>query len=226
MARPPAGRKCSFPSCGRPHDAGGYCSGHYRQHQQGKALRPIRARAPRHARACASCGHVFVPRSGDHDKCAPCRSVTDHDRVSALRAPAGKKWCKGCQKYKAKRYFKGSTSRCNTCRKPYERDLRAQRTYGLAPGRYQELYEEQGRVCYICRRANGSTKALSVDHDHSCCPGKTSCGKCVRGLLCGGCNYKILGHLRDSTEALQRAIDYLNDPPAQRAGLDRKPGES
>jgi hypothetical protein len=182
----------------------------------GKDLRPIVTRRQLAGRECSRCGHEFAPRGGDFEQCTRCRKIVDHDRVAALRAPEGKKWCKGCQAYKAKRYFKGSTSRCNTCRKPYERDLRAQRTYNLPPGRYEELYREQGGVCYICRRANGKTKALSVDHDHSCCSGKTSCGKCVRGLLCGGCNYKILGHLRDDVEALQRAIDYLNDPPAQR----------
>jgi len=29
------------------------------------------------------------------------------------------------------------------------------------------------------------------DHDHVCCSGKKSCGKCLRGLLCHGCNTKL-----------------------------------
>jgi hypothetical protein len=39
----------------------------------------------------------------------------------------------------------------------------------------------------------------------------------VRGLLCSTCNSRVLGHLRDSTEALERAIDYLHNPPAVQA---------
>lgn len=79
-------------------------------------------------------------------------------------------------------------------------------TYGISADEYQQILEFQGGVCAICRRANGRTKRLSVDHDHSL--------MIVRGLLCSNCNRGVLGHLRDSVEALLRAVDYLGSPPA------------
>jgi hypothetical protein len=58
--------------------------------------------------------------------------------------------------------------------------------HGLTPERYAALLESQGGVCADCRTAT----TLTVDHAHACCPGKYSCGKCVRALLCGPCNDK------------------------------------
>lgn len=49
----------------------------------------------------------------------------------------------------------------------------------------------EGR-CWICREE----PAEHVDHDHACCPtkgGAATCGECVRGVLCLGCNV-ALGH--------------------------------
>ena len=63
--------------------------------------------------------------------------------------------------------------------------------YGITEAQYNELLERQGGGCAICGRTqeeNGRARYLSVDHDHRCCPGKKSCGKCVRGLLCLRCN--------------------------------------
>lgn len=94
---------------------------------------------------------------------------------------------------------------------------RVAKVYGLdAEGvMYAALYEAQGGRCFICQRATGATKKLSVDHDHACCDGPVSCGKCVRGLLCSPCNRGVIGHLRDDPEALLRAVEYLRRPPAQ-----------
>lgn len=91
-------------------------------------------------------------------------------------------------------------------------ETRIMATYGITPAQYWAIYEEQGGRCYICRRATGLRKRLSVDHCHAT-------GQ-VRGLLCTPCNRNVLGHLRDDTEAIQRAIDYLESYPALRAGVD------
>jgi hypothetical protein len=105
--------------------------------------------------------------------------------------------------------------RCKPCASAKNHEKRVADTYGLKPGQYAELLAFQGGVCFICRRKPG-LKRLACDHDHSCCPGPVSCGKCVRGLLCRSCNRDVLGHLKDDVAALQRAIDYLTNPPARK----------
>ncbi|WP_084481783.1 endonuclease VII domain-containing protein [Nocardia grenadensis] len=92
-------------------------------------------------------------------------------------------------------------------------DKMCQRTYGMAPGEYQRLYEFQGGRCYMCPR-NGRTKKLAVDHDHSCCPETPTCGRCNRGLLCSDCN-QLLGRTGDNPEFFHRGATYLITPPAQ-----------
>lgn len=91
-------------------------------------------------------------------------------------------------------------------RRNYNHAERIGKTYGITAEEYQSIYEAQGGRCYICQRATGARRKLAVDHDHE--------SGYVRGLLCRPCNHKVLGHLRDDTEAFQRAIDYINNPPA------------
>ncbi len=91
------------------------------------------------------------------------------------------------------------------------------------PGEYDALLQAQGGYCFTCGKYTGNRGAgkrkLSVDHDHSCCPGPISCGKCIRGLVCAPCN-TLIGQVGDSQghaiERLQAYIDYLKNPPAQR----------
>ena len=48
-------------------------------------------------------------------------------------------------------------------------------------------------------------------HDHSCCPGDTSCGQCIRGILCRRCN-RIL--ITNNPQILRGLADYLDQSNA------------
>jgi hypothetical protein len=65
--------------------------------------------------------------------------------------------------------------------------------YKMTAEGYERLLLRQGGHCALCSTKcttghSGKKIRLHVDHDHSCCSGNKSCGKCIRGLLCGGCN--------------------------------------
>jgi len=49
------------------------------------------------------------------------------------------------------------------------------------------------RRCMLCKRFMDARR-VCVDHDHQCCPGSYSCGGCVRGFVCSGCNNAV-GHV-------------------------------
>jgi hypothetical protein len=62
--------------------------------------------------------------------------------------------------------------------------------HNITGRQYLELLRAQNGVCAICGNGNvrlGEPVPLGIDHDHACCPGRTSCGRCVRGLHCSGC---------------------------------------
>jgi hypothetical protein len=84
-------------------------------------------------------------------------------------------------------------------------DARRRAKYKLTAERYAAMVEAQNGRCAVCQRAD----ELKVDHDHSCCSGSTTCGECVRGLLCDFCN-RGLGIFRDDPVALSRAAAYLS----------------
>lgn len=83
------------------------------------------------------------------------------------------------------------------------------RNYNISEQKLNEMLSEQNNACAICRDEFTKNNWYHTDHDHSCCPGNSSCGECVRGLLCRGCNHG-LGNFRDRKDFLQTAISYLD----------------
>lgn len=80
--------------------------------------------------------------------------------------------------------------------------------FGIGIAEYNRMLVAQGGVCAICGSEAGE-RMLAVDHDHRCCPGDRSCGSCIRGLLCHGCNV-TLGVVRDDVGRLMAMVGYLS----------------
>jgi hypothetical protein len=134
------------------------------------------------------------------------------------------KHCKGCLKdvpilqFGPMRSNKdGLSSWCRPCHASKQAERRRKdplmarreslkRKYGLTLEQYETKLEEQGGVCAICK-AHPKKLSLHVDHDHSCCPGEKTCGKCLRSLLCTYCN-NFLGKIENPN--LTRYLEYLD----------------
>lgn len=92
-------------------------------------------------------------------------------------------------------------------------DLKVESGFGIPAEVYWALYEFQGGHCAVYKcRATGASRRLAVDHDHKCCPGPTSCGKCIRGLLCQIHNVQF-GRNGDDPEVFRNMATYLETPP-------------
>ena len=82
------------------------------------------------------------------------------------------------------------------------------RNHKLTNEEFNLMLENQNGKCAICK--NKFTSTPVIDHDHSCCLGRYSCGKCTRGLLCGNCN-RGLGQFKDNLDTMENAIKYLKN---------------
>ena len=77
--------------------------------------------------------------------------------------------------------------------------------YGLTKEKYDTLY---GNGCWLCGEKFNGFERPHIDHDHRCCSGKRSCGKCVRGLAHRQCNHASqlddIFRLKKIVESLER----------------------
>ena len=79
--------------------------------------------------------------------------------------------------------------------------------YGISRERYQQILDLQSGKCAVCKRTQNGRR-LAVDHDHSCCPTRKSCGKCLRGLLCERCNM-LIGVFEKNKDLMAYCVAYL-----------------
>ena len=100
----------------------------------------------------------------------------------------------------------GHKHRCISCQKYQKNKDYLKRNYNLTVEQYEQLAKNG---CMICKKdENENNKRLSIDHDHSCCEGRTSCGKCVRGVLCDLCN-RAVGFFKNRPELGEKMSEYL-----------------
>jgi hypothetical protein len=124
------------------------------------------------------------------------------DRLCGKGHPkkAGEVHCKTCRAATSKKWVSNNPEK--------RRAIKLKSQYNTTPEAVQDKLDEQNNTCAICKLPFSADNLPGIDHDHACCPGKNSCGKCLRSLLCSSCNFAI-GALKDNVQLLEAAIAYL-----------------
>jgi hypothetical protein len=190
---------------------------------------PISRRTLPDSRPCEQCGTVLVLAPYSNRRfCQTCNMERkrESDRQAKQRARPPKATtltCQSCGVTFAKNPRGRIPRTCPDCRaNDYEsrrpprattpRDRyrwRLARQYGLTLEQRDAMAARQGHKCALCGAPESPALRLHVDHDHACCPTSgMSCGKCVRGLVCGPCN-RTLGLLNEDAETLAAMARYL-----------------
>jgi hypothetical protein len=83
-------------------------------------------------------------------------------------------------------------------------------SHGMTEDQFNEMLAVQNGCCYLCDEPlnTAAPRGVHVDHDHDCCASARSCGSCIRGLACHGCNTGI-GAFGDDPELIKRVVANL-----------------
>lgn len=171
---------CTITDCSDAAWQAGLCSIHYQRKRRGANMSaPKKRNRPN--------GSCLIRNNRGEKQCLRCKTWLHEDNFTS--------------NYKS---LDNKQPNCNKCTS----EIRMLDKYGISKNDFYTMLNKQGG-CAICKSKKPiGDKGWHVDHDHSCCSGTKTCGKCVRGILCSYCN-KGLGQFFDSIEYLQNAINYL-----------------
>jgi len=106
--------------------------------------------------------------------------------------------CKDCEAPRFKKYREDNQEKISSSRLKWNR----KRSYNFPPELFDERFNEQGKICAICKSPNANGRGtFHADHNHQT--------NQPRGILCHNCNV-ALGNFKDNPELLQAAIEYLD----------------
>jgi Recombination endonuclease VII len=184
-----------------------------------------------HPQYCRDCKRRYERESRERRKAAGMLVMQERcSRCGRERTGRHPAYCQECWRgpLRAARFLE-PCSRCGQMRDPADRthanycyscyrDLYLRRQFGITAEQFDVMLAAQNGGCAICGGPldRGGVTGLNgnmsghVDHDHGCCPGKRSCGRCVRGILCGCCN-RAIGQLGDDPVMLRRAANYIEE---------------
>ena len=111
--------------------------------------------------------------------------------------------CKDCVREYKKNWVKRNRIKCTIKERC--------RIYSISVEDFNNFLEKQKNKCAICKILldySNRIQTPTIDHDHTCCPGRESCGKCIRGITCSRCNHG-LGLFQDNPKLLAKAKKYL-----------------
>lgn len=202
-------------------------------------IRRAGGKIPRKYEVCQNpeCGQSLEGKRSNAKYCSiDCQNAVGNGRTQAARLATrgGEPWqpesdeCETCGADLSERKKANPNLRIRFCTKDcwktwhlgrpeyqeWRRDTQCRHIYNMRKGQYAEMLAAQGG---LCANRGCSNPATDVDHDHACCDGQRSCGKCIRGLLCSGCN-AALGRIRDDLSRAQGLVAYLREWAARGEG--------
>lgn len=169
-----------------------YCNPHYRQNLAGKPFTHPVKRRPK--------GSTSERDSTGNKQCGRCDRWLPEDafRPGQKTSDGLHGFCRDCERAWGRNAYHAAGG--------YRPEMGIFRKFKLREVTYQEMFSSQNGCCAAC--GESVAERLNVDHDHSCCNGSTTCGKCTRGLLCRKCNL-ALGLLEDNLDKVAGLFNYL-----------------
>lgn len=168
-------------------------------------------------KACSSDPSRVAVRDGGTRACTRCEKTKPIAEFNRTRAGRARSTCRPCQSDEYRDYVARNREKVSAAKRAQKYRWR----FNMEIADVEARFAAAGDSCEVCGIHRDAThnQTLVLDHDHNCCPGEQTCGRCVRGVLCTKCNVG-LGALDDDPLRVIALMDYITG----RAGLEVRCG--